>query len=143
MVIGGIISYITGGILLSIIAVDILCILFLPTMLSLGARRLHDVGKSGWLQLVIATGFGAFYILYLAIVPGDDGENMYGAPSTNTETDNTVATQVIATNTQTEYATAPTTTTENTVAETIHETPGILPSQNTETVATIENTNQR
>tara|TARA_B110000967_G_C18571405_1_gene405055 strand:- start:96 stop:611 length:516 start_codon:yes stop_codon:yes gene_type:complete len=36
--------------------------LFLPA-LSVGARRLHDVGKSGWWQLLILTGIGIILLI--------------------------------------------------------------------------------
>ncbi len=44
-----------AGIIISII-------LILPT-LSVGARRLHDVGKSGWWQLLILTGIGIILLI--------------------------------------------------------------------------------
>ncbi len=37
-------------------------ILFIPT-LSIGARRLHDVGKSGWWQLISLTGIGVILLI--------------------------------------------------------------------------------
>lgn len=69
-------------------------ILFLPTI-SLTARRLHDFGVTGWVQVI-------FYILYffiprkliyifgliisivLSLIPGTEGENQYGLPSEKT-----------------------------------------------------------
>ena len=36
--------------------------LFIPT-LSIGARRLHDVGKSGWWQLISLTGIGVILLI--------------------------------------------------------------------------------
>lgn len=53
-------------------------ILLLPT-LAAWARRLHDVGKSGWLILCIfACGVGGLIPLILAIPDGKPGENQYG-----------------------------------------------------------------
>ena len=75
-------------------------ILFLPT-LSIGIRRLHDVGRSGWLVLVPAVPIflmGAFwfifwplltvlsltslacigYLIYLCAQPGMAGPNQFG-----------------------------------------------------------------
>ena len=37
---------------------------FIVPQLSLSSRRLHDIGKSGWWQLIVLTGFGAI-ILYI------------------------------------------------------------------------------
>jgi uncharacterized membrane protein YhaH (DUF805 family) len=36
---------------------------FIPS-LSIGARRLHDVGRSGWWQLIALTGIGIFVLIY-------------------------------------------------------------------------------
>ncbi len=51
-----------------------------PT-LAAGSRRLHDIGKSGWLQLL---GFipliGWAILIYWAAQPGDAGDNKYGPP---------------------------------------------------------------
>ncbi|MEQ1488214.1 MAG: DUF805 domain-containing protein [Methylotenera sp.] len=82
----------------------------LPT-LAVGARRLHDINKTGWLQLAwyigiivgavimagaLASGKYAFaglgalvtiatiaYMIYLAVKVGDIGDNNYGPPPAN------------------------------------------------------------
>lgn len=82
----------------------------LPT-LAVGARRLHDINKTGWLQLAwyigiivgavimagaLASGKYAFaglgalvtiatiaYMIYLAVKIGDIGDNNYGPPPAN------------------------------------------------------------
>lgn len=46
-------------------------VLLLPT-LSIGVRRMHDVGKSGWFVLV------PLYNLYLHIQPSEEGTNKWG-----------------------------------------------------------------
>ena len=52
--------------------------LLLPT-LSVTARRLHDRGKSGWLQLLsLIPIIGGIIVLVLCIPEGDAGGNQYG-----------------------------------------------------------------
>ena len=51
---------------------------FIPG-LALCARRLHDVGKSGWMMLIAFIPIiGAIWLLVLMIIDGDAGENKYG-----------------------------------------------------------------
>ena len=50
--------------------------LLIPSI-SAGARRLHDSNKSGWRQLWILTGIGAFFVLYWLIIKGDTDKNSY------------------------------------------------------------------
>ena len=65
----------------------VLAILVLATILpglSLGARRLHDIGRSGWWLLlyippVVIVGW--IVILIFAIQPSQEGENKYGEPA--------------------------------------------------------------
>ena len=50
----------------------------LVPQLAVGARRLHDTGKSGWLQLILLVPFiGWIIVLILMVLPGQ-GENKYG-----------------------------------------------------------------
>ena len=49
----------------------------IPTF-AVSARRLHDVGRSGWWQLLVLTFIGAFLLLFWYLQPGDDGANDYG-----------------------------------------------------------------
>ena len=54
--------------------------LFIPG-LAVGARRLHDTGKSGWFQLLnFIPLIGALFLIYLMVQPGDAGSNQYGEP---------------------------------------------------------------
>ena len=46
---------------------------------SLGCRRLHDIGKSGWWQLIAFTVIGLIPLLWWSIKKGTEGENKYGA----------------------------------------------------------------
>jgi uncharacterized membrane protein YhaH (DUF805 family) len=50
--------------------------------LAVGARRLHDVNKSGWMQLLwIIPILGWIYLIYVLAQPGDAGDNKYGTPA--------------------------------------------------------------
>ncbi len=52
--------------------------------LAVGARRLHDTNKSGWLQLLwLIPILGWIAMIYFLIVQGDAGDNQYGAPPAN------------------------------------------------------------
>lgn len=54
--------------------------LLIPT-LAAGSRRLHDIGKSGWLQLLgIIPIVGWILLIYWCAQPGEPGSNKYGAP---------------------------------------------------------------
>ena len=53
--------------------------LLLVPMYSLNARRLHDVGKSGWWQLIGASGIGAIFLLVWMARRGETDVNLYGA----------------------------------------------------------------
>ena len=48
------------------------------------ARRLHDVGRSGWWMLIGLTGIGFFFpLLYWYVKKGDEGANEYGSDPFN------------------------------------------------------------
>lgn len=52
---------------------------FIPG-LAVAIRRLHDVGKSGWMYLIcLIPIIGTIWILVLLIKDSDQGENKYGA----------------------------------------------------------------
>ena len=51
--------------------------IFIPSF-SLGCRRLHDIGKSGWWQLIAFTVIGLIPLLWWSIKKGTEGENKYG-----------------------------------------------------------------
>jgi uncharacterized membrane protein YhaH (DUF805 family) len=59
-------------------------LIFLLPSLSVGVRRLHDSGKSGWNLLWSLTIIGIFYVIYLTIIEGETVPNAYGAVPTNT-----------------------------------------------------------
>jgi uncharacterized membrane protein YhaH (DUF805 family) len=55
-------------------------LVFLPTI-AVGARRLHDIGKTGWLQLVgIIPVLGWILIIYWFVQPTQPEANKYGEP---------------------------------------------------------------
>jgi len=56
----------------SLLPAIIFAILISVPNLSIGVRRMHDVGKEGFLFLI------PFYSFYLSILDGDKGENSYG-----------------------------------------------------------------
>ena len=54
-------------------------ILLLPS-LGMNARRLHDTGKSGWLQVIaVIPVIGVIILLYLCSLPAVPGDNEFGS----------------------------------------------------------------
>jgi len=54
-------------------------IIFMPSM-AVSVRRLHDVGKSGWMLLIALIPLvGAIWLLVLMITDSNPGENQYGS----------------------------------------------------------------
>jgi len=52
--------------------------MFIPG-LAVGVRRLHDVGKSGWMMLIVLIPLiGAIWLLILMVTDSNPGENQYG-----------------------------------------------------------------
>ena len=45
---------------------------------ALAARRLHDIGMSGWWQLIQLIPFGAFVLIFFFIKDSEAGTNAYG-----------------------------------------------------------------
>ena len=48
--------------------------LLLPA-LAVGTRRLHDIGRTGWWQLLLLTGVGFLVLLYWWVQPSDGSAN--------------------------------------------------------------------
>jgi uncharacterized membrane protein YhaH (DUF805 family) len=46
--------------------------------ISVTARRLHDIGKSGWWQLIMLTIIGIIPLIYWCCKKGDESRNKYG-----------------------------------------------------------------
>jgi uncharacterized membrane protein YhaH (DUF805 family) len=76
-----------GALLLEVVSSPASWAFSLATMLpslSAGTRRLHDINKSGWLQLLwLIPIFGWIYLIYLLVQPGDAADNQFGAPPAN------------------------------------------------------------
>ncbi|HWI84279.1 DUF805 domain-containing protein [Ramlibacter sp.] len=54
--------------------------LLLPSV-AVGARRLHDIGKSGWFQLLwFVPLIGWIFLIYWAVQKSDPQPNEYGGP---------------------------------------------------------------
>lgn len=54
------------------------CLIFLPANVAVTCRRLHDIGKNGWWQLVQLTVIGVVLLLCWAVRESDPGDNAYG-----------------------------------------------------------------
>ena len=54
-------------------------IIILPSI-AVGARRLHDIGKSGWWQLLILTIIGIILLIVWFATIGSSKKNKYGNP---------------------------------------------------------------
>ena len=50
---------------------------FLLPSLAVGARRLGDIGKSGWWQLLVLTGIGYLLLIYWWVQPASDVDQDY------------------------------------------------------------------
>ena len=76
-----------GALLLEVAGSYVSWIFSLATLvpsLAVGARRLHDMNKSGWLQLLwLIPILGWIYLIYLLAQPGDAADNQHGAVPIN------------------------------------------------------------
>ena len=54
-------------------------ITFLP-YLAVGARRLHDINKSGWWQLIVLTVIGIILLIIWWATVGENKKNVHGSP---------------------------------------------------------------
>jgi len=80
-----IIASIAGEVLHVKLLDELLMVVLLLPSLAIGARRLHDTGKSGWWQLLcLIPVIGSIILLVLFIFKGEEGSNKYGAPVTAT-----------------------------------------------------------
>ena len=81
-----VIVYIGALIIDSVLSLGVLGLLvtlgLLAPSLAVGARRLHDINKSGWWQLLCLIPLVGFLILiYFYVQKSDAGTNRFGAPT--------------------------------------------------------------
>jgi len=77
-IISVILGIIGGLIKFSLLGTIFMIAVLLPSI-AIGIRRLHDVGKSGWwLLIAFVPVVGGLYLLYLAVLDSDPGDNEYG-----------------------------------------------------------------
>lgn len=62
------------GLRMAILAV----VLFLPPMLALAVRRLHDIDESGWYVVIAFIPLGVFVLFPVMLLPGSEEENRFG-----------------------------------------------------------------
>ena len=77
--------YIAAVVLDSILSLGLLSILvslsLLCPSLAIGTRRLHDINKSGWFQLLyFIPVLGLIAMIYFLVQPGNIGANRFGEP---------------------------------------------------------------
>jgi uncharacterized membrane protein YhaH (DUF805 family) len=61
-----------GGTISSLVSLALLA-----PALAVGARRLHDIGKSGWWQLIAFTVIGVLVLIYWFVQPSAEGSNAH------------------------------------------------------------------
>lgn len=84
-----VILYVAISLVANVIGLSVLAILFalgvLAPSVAITARRLHDIGMSGWWQLVgLVPLLGLVIIIVLTARPGEAGSNQYGSSATAT-----------------------------------------------------------
>lgn len=83
MIISFVIGFFSGLIDMPMLGSVYSLVLFLPS-LAVGARRLHDINKSGWyLLLMLLPLIGWVWLIILHAKEGDEGPNEYGADPKN------------------------------------------------------------
>lgn len=75
-----------GGLIKMPWIISIYGLAILVPAIAVGIRRLHDVGKSGWMLLAaLVPVLGAIYLLYLFCKDGEKNTNAWGANPKTTE----------------------------------------------------------
>ena len=81
-----VLAQIIASIVLQILAtyifglIGLLGLALIVPSLAVGARRLHDIGKSGWFLLLALVPIANFVLLYFLVQPSQPESNAYGAP---------------------------------------------------------------
>ena len=65
-----IVNMVVAGFLGDVVS-GIVSIALLLLALAVGARRLHDIGRSGWWQLLTLTGIGVLVLIYWWVQPSE------------------------------------------------------------------------
>ena len=74
-----------GGMVFRGWIMSLLSLALLVPSIAVGSRRLHDIGKSGWLQLLgLIPIIGWAILIYWAAQPGEPAANAYGEPPSDT-----------------------------------------------------------
>ncbi len=74
------IQFVLGAIRLEMVANLVGLAVMLPSI-AIATRRLHDINKSGWWQLIILVPVvGLFVMIYFLVQKSDAGSNQYGVP---------------------------------------------------------------
>ena len=68
------------SLVLAVLPLVVTLVLLLP-QLAVACRRLHDIGRSGWWQLLILTGIGFILLVIWWVRPSQEEENRYGVPA--------------------------------------------------------------
>ena len=76
-----------GAVVLEVVLGSLSGLFSLATLLpslAVGARRLHDINKSSWFQLIwLVPVLGWLYMIYLLVQDGDAAANQYGEPASD------------------------------------------------------------
>ena len=74
--------YLVFFLLISPILFYLAALALIYPQVAVGCKRFHDMGKSGWMQLIGLIPFvgGIILLVWLGAVAGDPGDNVYGPP---------------------------------------------------------------
>ena len=73
------ISFLEGALLGTWIVQSLALLAVNVAFVALSVRRLHDIGQTGWLALLLLTGIGTIVLLILACLDSQGGANKYGS----------------------------------------------------------------
>jgi len=76
-----------GNIILQLLSLTLTVVFVLVTLLpslAVGARRLHDIGRTGWWLLIgLIPLIGPLVLIVFAVQRGEAGDNRFGPPPSN------------------------------------------------------------